>query len=80
MLREDEIVVQAEAEAKRIIAEATLTAQKVKNATNHYIDEILSRTEEVLTANLEDYRRKRQVIEKVKNKPKKQEPEEETEE
>lgn len=73
MLREDELVKQAEAEAKRIVADANITAQKVKNATNHYIDEILTKTEEVLTANLDDYRRKKQVIEKIKSKPKKAE-------
>ena len=71
MLAQDKLVIQANVEAKRIVSEANLMAQKVRNATNHYIDEILVKTDELLTSNLEDFKRKRAALEKAKSKPKK---------
>jgi len=71
MLAEDKLVIQANVEAKRIVSEANLMAQKVRNATNHYIDEILVKTDELLTSNLEDFKRKRAMLEKAKSKQKK---------
>ncbi len=70
MLDQDKLVMQAKVEAKRIVSEANVTAQKVRNATSHYIDEILTKTDELLTSNLEDFKRKKAALEKAK-KPRK---------
>ena len=73
MLAQDKLVIQAGVEAKRIVAEANNMAQKVRNATNHYIDEILVKTDELLASNLDDFRKKRAMLEKAKSKQKKPE-------
>ena len=70
MLDQDKLVMQAKVEAKRIVSEANVTAQKVRNATSHYIDEILAKTDELLVSNLEDFKRKKAALERAK-KPKK---------
>ncbi len=69
MLENNELIVQARQEAERIVAEAETTAKKVKNAANNYVDSLLERTETALAANLEDFRKKRQIILKAKKKP-----------
>ena len=82
MLENNELIVQARQEAERIVAEAETTAKKVKNAANNYVDSLLERTETALAANLEDFRKKRQIILQAKKKPGSQrtQPEEPTEE
>ncbi len=70
MLDSDELVLQARQEAERIIAEAETMAKKVKNAANNYVDSLLERTEAALTANLEDFKTKRQTVLQAKRKPK----------
>ena len=74
MLENNELIVQARQEAE--------TAKKVKNAANNYVDGLLERTETALAANLEDFRKKRQIILQAKKKPGSQrtQPEEPTEE
>lgn len=65
MLEHDELVKQARLEAQRITEDAELTAQKVKNATNNYINEILTKTDDLLDASLMEYRTKKQKIENL---------------
>ena len=65
MLDQDELVQQAKIEAQRITEDAELTAQKVKNATNNYINEILAKTDDLLDASLMEYRTKKQKIENL---------------
>ncbi|MBQ5439483.1 MAG: hypothetical protein IIT49_01725, partial [Clostridia bacterium] len=65
MLDEDELVKQSKIEAQRITDEAELTAQKVKNAANNYINEILAKTDDLLDTSLMEYRTKKQKIENL---------------
>lgn len=70
MLDNNELVLQARQEAEKIVAEAETMAKKVKNAANNYVDGLLERTEEALSANLADFQQKRQNILLAKRKPK----------
>lgn len=59
MLDQNEIVKQAKAQASDIILNAQTKAKEIRTSTNDYIDDILKKADEALTANLVDFRKAR---------------------
>lgn len=70
MLENSEIVIQARQEAQRIIDEAQSRSQKMRAATNAYIDDTLLKTEELLKRSAVEFHQKRLEITSAKNAPK----------
>lgn len=70
MLNENDIIIQAREEAERIVQEANSQAKSVRNAANKYVDDLMARTEEALSANLADFQNKRRVLTEAKRKKK----------
>lgn len=62
MVERDEIVKQAEKKAEEILLEAKKKSRDMKQATNEYVDDVIKRTDEVLTEAIADLRRTRQSI------------------
>ncbi len=62
LIERDEIVKQAEKQAEEIVLEAKKKAREMKQATNEYVDDVIKRTDEVLTEAVTELRRTRQSI------------------
>lgn len=62
MVNQDEIVKQAQQKANEMLAQAQSRFRKMQKACNVYIDDLMQRTDEGLTANLAELRKTRQEI------------------
>ena len=62
MVNRDEIVKQAQQKANEMLAQAQTRFRKMQKACNVYIDDLMQRTDEGLTANLAELRKTRQEI------------------
>lgn len=62
MVNQDEIVKQAQQKANEMLAQAQTRFRKMQKACNVYIDDLMQRTDEGLTANLAELRKTRQEI------------------
>lgn len=62
MVNENEIVRQAKASAEQLLTDAKLKSKEVRKAANDYVEEIMKRADEMLTANVNELRKTRQSI------------------
>ena len=62
MVNDSEITRQAKANAEQMINDAKLKSKEVRKAANDYVEEIMKRADEMLTANVNDLRKTRQSI------------------
>ena len=62
MVNQDEIVKQAQQKANEMLAQAQTRFRKMQKACNVYIDDLMQRTDEGLTANLAELCKTRQEI------------------
>ena len=62
LIAQEEIVKQAQQKANEMLAQAQTRFRKMQKACNVYIDDLMQRTDEGLTANLAELRKTRQEI------------------
>lgn len=62
MISKSEIVKQAEAQAAAIIADANKKSTEMRKAANNYVDDIIRKTEEAITEQLNELKKTRQGI------------------
>ena len=62
MINESEVMRNAKASADQVLADAKLKSKEVRRAANDYVDEIMKRADEMLTANVNELRKTRQSI------------------
>ena len=62
LVNRDEIVKQAQARANDLIAQEQTRAREMRKAPNDYVEDLMRRTDEALTANLAELRKTRQNI------------------
>lgn len=62
MISKSEIVRQAEAQAAAIIADANKKSTEMRKAANNYVDDIIRKTEEAITEQLNELKKTRQGI------------------
>lgn len=67
MLAQEEIIRQAQQKANDMLGSAGLKSREMKRAANEYIDELMKRTDDALTANVAELRKARQAL---RNPPK----------
>eukprot|EP00826_Nyctotherus_ovalis_P035662 TRINITY_DN3079_c0_g3_i1.p1 TRINITY_DN3079_c0_g3~~TRINITY_DN3079_c0_g3_i1.p1 ORF type:complete len:155 (+),score=11.74 TRINITY_DN3079_c0_g3_i1:418-882(+) len=65
----DEIVLRAKAQANDILMETQKKSQEISKAANKYIDDLMKKTDDQLTANLAQFRQTRQNIKMSQKKP-----------
>jgi len=62
LVAQNEIVRQAQAEANEIISDAKVKAKEMRKAVNDYVDDIMRRTDELLTNQVNEIKKTRQNI------------------
>ena len=62
MVERDEIVKQAQKKSEEILQEAKMKAREMQQATNEYIEDVIKRTDETLTAAVTGLRKIRQTL------------------
>ena len=62
MVNDNEITRQAKASAEQMLTDARLKSKEVRKAANDYVEEIMKRADEMLTANVNELRKTRQSI------------------
>ncbi|HHV32392.1 MAG: ATPase [Ruminococcaceae bacterium] len=62
MVNQDEIVRQAQQKANELLAQAQAKHREMRKASNDYIDDLMKRTDDALSANLAELRKARQNI------------------
>lgn len=62
MINQNEIVRQAQQKANEMIAQAQAKNREMRKASNDYVDDLMKRTDESLSANLAELRKARQNI------------------
>ncbi len=62
MVSKSEIVRNAQMSANNIIAEATAKAKEMKNSANEYVEEIMKQLDQIITSNLSEIRKARQML------------------
>lgn len=62
LVTQNEIVRQAQAEANEIITDAKAKAREMRKAVNDYVDEMMKRTDELLTQQVNEVKKTRQNI------------------
>ncbi|HIS69425.1 MAG TPA: ATPase [Candidatus Gallacutalibacter stercoravium] len=62
MVNQNEIVRQAQAKANDLLTQAQSKAREMRRAANDYVDDLMKRTDEQMTANLAELRKTRQNI------------------
>lgn len=62
LVTQNEIVRQAQAEANDIISDAKVKAKEMRKAVNEYVDDIMKRTDEVLTQQVNEVKKTRQSL------------------
>lgn len=67
MISREEIVKQAEISADNIVNEAKKRSNEIRRAANDYVEDLMKRTDEILTANLSDFRKSRQNLRSPQN-------------
>ncbi|MCQ2514120.1 MAG: ATPase [Ruminococcus sp.] len=70
MLNQNEIVREAQAQAKAILEDAKQKSSEIKKAANAYVDNIIKRTEDSISAQLDEIRKTRtNIANSQKSKP-----------
>ena len=59
---EDEIVRQAQARGSELLSQSQTKAREIRRAANEYVDDLMKRTDEQMTANLAELRKTRQNL------------------
>lgn len=67
MVSEEVITKQAQQRAHEILTAAQTKSKEIRNATNDYVESMLSRVDELLTANLSDVRKTRAALKNTKS-------------
>ena len=67
ILDKDEIVKQAKGKAEDILLEAKIQARDIRKSTNEYIDDIMKKTDDIMTNNLTELRKARQSLRNKQN-------------
>ena len=62
IISQSEIVKNAQLSANNIITEAAAKAKEMKNSANEYVEEIMKQLDQVITANLSEVRKARQML------------------
>ena len=62
MIAKDEILRQAQAKANDLLSQSQTKAREIRRAANEYVDDLMKRTDEQLTANLAELRKTRQNL------------------
>ena len=62
MIAKDEIVRQAQAKANDLLSQSHPPPPEIRRAANEYVDDLMKRTDEQLTANLAELRKTRQNL------------------
>lgn len=62
MVAKDEIVRQAQVKANDLLTQSQTKAREMRRAANEYVDDLMKRTDELVTANLAELRKTRQNI------------------
>ncbi|HHZ05229.1 MAG TPA: ATPase [Clostridiales bacterium] len=62
LVTQNEIVRQAQAEANDIITDAKTKAKEMRKAVNEYVDDIMKRTDEILTQQVNEVKKTRQSL------------------
>lgn len=62
MLNQNEIVKQAQQQANEIIADAKQKSREIRKASNDYIEDLIKRTDEALSAQLAEVKKTRQSL------------------
>lgn len=66
LMDEQEVLKQATAKASEIITDAQSKSRELRNATNEYVDKILSEMEQLLIKNMNDVKRTRNVVKQAR--------------
>lgn len=66
MVSEEVITKQAQQRAHELLTGAQTKSKEIRNATNDYVESMLSRVDELLTANLSDVRKTRAALKNTK--------------
>ena len=66
MVSEHEITKAAEAQAREIVTDAKKKASEITKAANNYVDDIMKRTDELITGCAQDIRKARQSFKQSK--------------
>ncbi len=70
MLNQNELVREAQAKAKEILEDAKTKSAEIKKAANIYVDSIIKRTEEAISAQLDDIKKTHtKILNSQKEKP-----------
>ena len=67
MVSEEVITKQAQQRAHEILTAAQTKSKEIRNATNDYVESMLSRVDELLTSNLSDVRKTRAALKNTKS-------------
>lgn len=67
LINREEIVKQSEIQAEVIINDAKKRSNEIKRAANDYVENLMKRTDEILTGNLADFRKSRQSLHSTQN-------------
>ena len=59
MVNQDEIVRQAQARGSELLSQSQTKAREIRRAANEYVDDLMKRTDEQMTANLAELRKTR---------------------
>ena len=62
MVNQDEIVRQAQARGSELLSQSQTKAREIRRAANEYVDDLMKRTDEQMTANLAELRKTRQNL------------------
>ncbi len=62
LVAQEEIIRQAQQKANDMLSQAQLKSREMRKAANDYADDLMKRTDEALTANLQELRQARQAL------------------
>lgn len=62
LVNQNEIVRQAQAEANQIINDANLKSKEIRRAANEYIDDLMKRTDDLMTNQVNELKKTRQSL------------------
>ncbi|HIR03320.1 MAG: ATPase [Acutalibacteraceae bacterium] len=62
LVNQNEIVRQAQQEANEIISDAKLKAKEIRKAANEYVEELMRKTDELMTAQANEIKKTRQSL------------------
>lgn len=68
MVNQDEIVRQAQARGSELLSQSQTKAREIRRAANEYVDDLMKRTDEQMTANLAELRKTRQNLKRLRDR------------